>query len=292
MPGKEIVKGKRQSTFSLSKWWEGFARTLAISFLIVGALLLFWGQMHPTAMASSRKASIPLQPASRRNTPESEWGRWHKGDQGQTFPTTVHSFVSGQTIIVPNYISIRVDGVDRNWTPQPWQMPPSSSGGQDDATGKEVILVRFTIQNLSNTPVPYSDSYFSLVRANGHEQRVAALDELSGDQYGSFGQTNPWLEPGAIVHTFVPFLVNPGEQPKQFVVSWRTLDLTKTTTASSSKGTIRLPPYVNVARVAIALNALTAQATSAAPTVSAITATFVPGATFTVSSSNVYSTTP
>ncbi len=280
MPKKSATRGV-QSAFSSSKRWEGFGRTLAVGFLIAGALLLFLSHAR-TSTGSSAKITVPARPASQKIgplVPESQWGRWHKGDLGQTFPTTTHSLVPGQTITVPNFVSIRVDSVDRNWTPQPWQLSPSASGYQDDAAGKEVILVRFTIENLSKTPVMYSDSYFSLMRANGHEQRVAELNELTGDQYGSFGHTSPWLEPGALVHTFVPFLVNPGEQPKQFVLTWKTIDPTK----SSQSGTERLPSYLHIARIPIALSASTTPGSSV---------TFVPDATFTVTTADVYSTSP
>lgn len=281
---KKSTMREGQTVSSSSRWWNVVGRTLAVGFIIVGALLLF--QSHggtSTASNSSPKVttSINLSQKSLPLIPESQWGKWYKGDQGESFPTTKSPFVQGQTIIVPNYISIRVDSVTRNWTPQPWQASPPGAGGQDNAAGKEVILVRFTIKNLSSVPLPYSDGYFSLVRASGHEQRVAELNELTGDQYGSFGQTSPWLHPGAMVHTFVPFLVNPGEKPEQFVLSWRMVDPTKTHTVSTSHGTETLPSYQNIARIPINLSA------SAAPGSSA---TFVKNATFTVTTSDVYST--
>lgn len=183
--------------------------------------------------------------------------------------------MAGQTIIVPNYVSVRVDSVERKWTPQPWQVSPYPSGFQDDATGKEVILVRFTIQNLSKTPIMYLDDYFSLVRANGREQRVATLNELTGDQYGGFAQT-PWLKPGALVHTFVPFLVSPGEQPQQFMLTWRPIDPTK----SIQVGRETLPAYMNIARIPIVLTA---------SIVPGSTVTFVSNTTFKVTAADVYS---
>lgn len=282
MPKKSATR-RIQSAFSSSKRWEGFGSVLAVGILIAGAFLLFLGHAR-TSTGSSAKITLPVHHASQKSgslVPESEWGMWYKGDLGQTFPTIIAPFVSGQTVTVPNYVSIRVDSVSRNWTPQPWQVSPPGAGGQDDAAGKEVILVRFTIQNLSTTPVMYLDSYFSLVRANGHEQRVAELDELTGDQYGGFGNTL-WLEPGAIVHTFVPFLVNPGEQAQQFVLNWKTIGPTKT----SSNGQESIPSYLNIARIPIALS------TSIAPGTPGSSVTFVPDTTFTVIATDVYSTSP
>lgn len=277
---KQSAASGGQDAFPSSKRGAGMSSILAVGLLLIGALLLF--QRHArTSIGGVPTITVPVRHTSQQIgplVPESQWGRWYKGDLGQAFPSTTHPFASGQTIIVPNYVSIRVDSVERNWTPQPWQVSAYPAGYQDDATGKEVILVRFTIQNLSKTPVMYLNSYFSLVRATGHEQRVAALDELTGDQYGSFGQT-PWLEPGAMVHTFVPFLVNRGEQPQQFVLTWKTIDPTK----SIRNGNETLPSYLNIARIPIALSASTAPGSSV---------TFVPDTTFTVTAADVYSTTP
>ncbi|MDQ2715271.1 MAG: DUF4352 domain-containing protein [Chloroflexota bacterium] len=282
MPKKLATKREYNAFFS-AKRREGVGCALAVSLLIAGALLLFFSHTY-TNIGSSARFTIPARLASQKGgtlVPESEWGMWHTGDLGQTFPTLTHPFVLGQTITVPNDVFIRVDSVDRNWTPHPWQVSPFGAGYQDDATGKEVILVRFTIKNLGKSPVMYSDSYFSLVRANGHEQRVADRDELTGDHYGSFGQATPWLEPGTMKHTFVPFLVNPGEKPEQFVFSWR-----KASLASSQNGTEILPSPLNIARIPIALSA------SPAPGTSSSSVTFVPDTTFTVTGVNVYSTSP
>lgn len=277
---KKSVMREGQAVSSSSRWWNVIGRTLAVGFIIVGALLLFRSHVSTsTASTGSPKTttSTNLSQRSLPLIPESQWGKWYKGNVGQSFPTTKSPFMQGQMIIVPNYVSIRVDSIARNWTPQPWQASPPGSGGQDNAAGKEVILVRFTIKNLSNVSLTYSDGYFSLVRANGHEQRVAELNDLTGDQYGCFGQTSPWLHPGATVHTFVPFLVNPGEKPGQFVLTWRTVDPTKTT----QNGTETLPVYQNIARIPINLSALATPGASV---------TFVHNATFTVTTAEVYST--
>ena len=247
----------------------------------MGVLLFLIGQI-PANAAVSHTTAVP-RPAGLIEEPE--WGYWHKSQLGQPFPTVQHLYEIGQTITVPHNVSISVDNVERNWTPQPWQAVSNSVGYQDDAIGKEILLVRFTITNLSNTPIGYSDSSFSLVRANRHEQHVAALAELPGTQYGSFGQTSPWLQPGATMHTFVPFLVNPGEQPQRFVLSWRTIDPTRFTTVTAKNGKkINMPVYINVARIPISLVAPSSKATS----VSAVT--FAPDMTFTVANADVYST--
>lgn len=206
MSTKPTNRGLRR-TYSLSKRWELVGRILGLSLLVIGIFLFLIGKV--SANAASQNSAVS-QLASTL-IPESGWEMWHKGYIGQSFPTTLHPYEVGQTVTVPKNVSIRVDSVARNWTPQPWQVSPYPVGYQDDAKGKEVILVRFTITNLSEVPLGYTDHYFSLVRANGHEQRIATLAELTSDQYGSFDQTSPWLEPGATVHTFVPFLVNPGD---------------------------------------------------------------------------------
>jgi len=301
MPIKPKKNGVR-STHFLSKRWERLGRAIGLSVLAVGILLLLLGNLLATAASQANATSYATPtPASQHSgvhapvgsvgplVEESEWGMWHKGDVAQSFPTRQHPYSIGQTISVPNYVSIRVDSVDRNWTPQPWQASPFPVGFQDDAHGKEVILVRFTITNLSHTTMNYSDHYFSLGRANGHEQRVAALAELTGDQYGSFGRPTPWLLPGVTVHTFVPLLVNPGEQPRQFVLSWQTIDPTHVTTVTATNGKeIVTPAYVKVARIPIALSAPFSQG-SQTPPVSSVT--FVPDTTFKVADADVYSTT-
>ncbi|HLG62574.1 MAG TPA: hypothetical protein VKY19_11615 [Ktedonosporobacter sp.] len=281
---KPTKRGLRNTFFS-SKRWKRLGYTLGFGLLVVGGFLLLIGNL--SANAASQSASAPSSQKIGPLIPESEWGMWHKGNVAQSFPTTQRPYTIGQTVTVPNYVSIRVDGVDRNWTPQPWQVPPSPVGFQDDAKGKEVILVRFTLTNLSNAPVLYSDHYFSLVRANGHEQRVATLAELTGDQYGSFGRTTPWLLPGATTHTFVPFLVNPGEKPQQFVLSWQVVDHTQQpiVSANSPKGT--MPFYANIARIPILLSFPPMSRTQAS---AASSITFVSDTKFTITGANVYST--
>lgn len=133
----------------------------------------------------------------------------------------------------------------------------------------------------------YSDLYFSLVRANGREQRVAALNELPGDQYGSFGAT-PWLLPGVTKHTFVPFLVNPGEQPKEFVFYRYTVQYPAQST--TSKAPVGKPHWTGIARIPFALSA--AHPGVASPASTAANITFAPVGTFVVTSGAVYSPSP
>jgi len=252
-------------------------RVIALALFAAGFFMLSRGGMAHSTPASQANSSRLLSLIG-----EQEWGMWHAWQLNVSFPTTQAAFRAGQTITVPNYVSIRVDGVDRNWQPQPWQQSPAPVGGQDDASGKEVILVHFTLTNLSTEPIGYSDQFFSLVRANGHEQRVAALAELGGDQYGSFGHTSPWLFPGASAHTFVPFLVNPGEQPRFFVFYWSQL---KPNTQTSGKNPRGIKPLSSgVARITFALTGLQVPQVTAAASVS-----FVPNTTFTVRSTDVYS---
>ncbi len=258
--------------------WRKLLRVIAIALFAAGLFMLSrgGGMVHSTP-ASQANSSRLLSLIG-----EQGWGMWRARQLNASFPTTRTAFRVGQTITVPGYVSIRVDGVDRNWQPQPWQQSPAPVGGQDDVSGKEVILVHFTLTNLSTEPIGYSDQYFSLVRANGHEQRVAALAELTGDQYGSFGHTSPWLFPGASAHTFVPFLVNPGEQPRLFVFYWSHLKPNTQISSKNPRGT--KPLSSGVARVAIALTGLQASQATTAGSV-----TFVPNTTFTVRSTDVYS---
>lgn len=250
----------------------------AVALFAAGLLMLSRGGTTTHSATATQAQSSHMLPL----IGEQEWGMWHPGQRNTSFPTTRTSFRVGQIITVPGAVSIRVDSIDRNWQPQPWQRSPFPVGGQDDASGKEVILVHFTLTNLNSEPIGYSDQYFSLVRANGHEQRVAALAELTGDQYGSFGHTSPWLFPGATAHTFVPFLVNSGEQPRLFVFYWAHLKPNTATASRPSRG--YTPIVIGVARVAVALTGpQAAQATTTS------TVTFAPDSTFTVRSTDIYS---
>ncbi len=104
--------------------------------------------------------------------PDNTWGRWSCDDLGTTYPVASREFSTGQTIIIPNYRSFRVDSVERNWRPTD-EFDPEG----DDISGKEIILVHLSVTNISNTdsdgfnPV----TFLTLIRANGHEQRCALL---------------------------------------------------------------------------------------------------------------------
>lgn len=250
-----------------------------LAVLVLGFAMLVVGRTYVHAGSATVRHTLPV-------FGESTWGKWHKEDVGARYPTMSRPLAIGATLNVPNDTSIRVDSIDRNWAPVgPWQTEPTQPGGQDDARGKEIILVRFTITNMSSEPLNYTDAYFSLIRANGHEQRVAALAELTGDQYGSFGQATPWLMPGVTKHTFVPFLVNPGEQPRAFVY-YRFRQQWPQTGAPQGKSIHTPPTLVGIARVVVSLTQQKTSGQSSQPL------TMSPDASYTVSTSDVYSPSP
>jgi len=254
-----------RSISSILKQWKLPGLIFGLSLLVAVALLLM--ENLPIDVVS-QPGTIHQQSSSL--VEEAQWGMWYKGNITQSFPTTLHPYTMGQTITVPGYVSIRVDGITRHWTARSWHISPYLIFKKDDATGKEVILVHFTLTNLKHIPIGYSDRYFSLVRANGREQRVARLAELTASRYGCFGHMSPWLSPGATVHTFVPFLVNPGERPLQFVLSWQTLDA----------------PYARIARIPIVLSTFPS---SVVHRLDRHLVKFVPDAIFTVDNADVYS---
>ena len=254
-------------------------RLTGVGMVIFGLSLMLIGQTQAHSGSAPAQRKLPI-------FGESTWGKWHKEDIGTRFPTMISSFSVGETIVVQRDTSIRVDSIDRNWSPAgPWQTQPTQPGGQDDARGKEIILIRFTITNLSAIPLNYSDAYFSLIRSDGREQRVAALAELTSEQYGSFGQTTPWLMPGVSAHSFVPFLVNPGERALSFV--FYRFDLQWTQSGAPQGKSVQTPPnVVGIARVVVNLTNPQASAQASQPRI------VMPNGTYVVSASDVYSPSP
>src|SRR5450432_3378601 len=136
-------KKKLQRIPLLPKRWERRYAIFGISLLAVGTLLLLLGtQSFPASAASqsqTEKNAVILTPMTGQSsgstvdplTEEPEWGMWHKEDAALSFPTRQQSYSMGQTITVPKVLSIRVDGIDRQWTPQSWQLSPSPVGYQD-----------------------------------------------------------------------------------------------------------------------------------------------------------------
>jgi hypothetical protein len=259
-----------------------FAKIAGFALLGVSIATLLASFLSPraSAVANNNSGASVTGPLN----PESSWGMWHKSDIGLKFPATQTAYSIGDTVTVSKYLSFRVDSIDRNWAPQPWQESPAPYY-QDDSRGKEVILVRFTITNLSTTPVRYSDHYFSLVRANGREQRVALLNDLTGDEYGSFGHTNPWIPPGVTVHSFVPFLVNPKEVPHFFNLYWYRYDITPTNDPRKQGLGNSQSNAVGVAKISVTLSS---PGNGHLPT-STGNESFASDINFTVTSSDVYS---
>lgn len=259
---------------------------LVVVTLVIGGII-YRSMPVSAAIGTASVSDLP-------NYTESQWGKWTSYDVGKwKFPTVQVPFSMGQKVVFPNQIAIQIDEVDRNWQPQAWQVSPNAHSRQDDTTNKEVILVRFTVTNLSSMPMGYNDQYFSLIRNNGHEQRVADLDDLTGDQYGAFDDTNPWLTPGATKHSFVPFIVNKGEQHLIFVYYDYKVDWTQNSGPQYIQvpGSTKMipnatPNYVGIARIPFTLSSISPSTTQvASPTV----ITFSSDSTFTVSGSNVYS---
>lgn len=286
----------RHSTFARSQHNDALRHRVKVvgTFLLITGLVILFVQtfigFHTGSVSATSAGALAAAQQPHKLAPligEKSWGLWNQRDVGYTFPTTQQPFSMGETVDVSHEVEIRVDQVDRNWQPQAWQQAPSPAGGQDDATGKEVILVRFTITNLSQTPLDYYFDSFSLIRAGGHEQRVATLNDLTPDQFGPFGSGVGWLQPGVTKHTFVPFLVNPGEQPRAFVFSLHHYEpLTasaSTPVGATSKGGVA-QKYVPDARIVVALPT----PGSAQPAATA-QVTFTPNATFAVTTSDVYS---
>lgn len=275
-------------SFKMISLLRGKKAALIFFGVVVLALVGIFHSALPVSAANPGKAA----PVS--NIPESQWGKWKSSDIGRAFPTVKIPFSMGQKIIVPNQIAIQVDEVDQNWQPQAWQVSPHASSIQDAVGGnQEVILIRFTITNLSSTPLGYSSLYFSLVRSNGDEQRIADLNALTSDQYGAFGDTNPWLKPGVTKHSMVPFVVNKGEQNLTFVYYVYNVDWIENSgpplipvKGSKHKVPNQTPKFVDIARVPVTFSL---KAPTTLPTASGEVRGFVPSTTFTVQSADVYS---
>ena len=272
-----------------SSWFHGKKAALLFLGILALALVSIIHSALPVSAANIENTHVPTS-----NIPETQWGKWGKGDLGMKFPTIKSPFLMGQKVIIPNQIAIQVDEIDRNWQPQSWQVSPRASAIQDAVgTNQEVIMVRFTVTNLSSTSLGYSNLYFSLIRSNKHEQRVGELNTLTSDQYGAFGDTNPWLNPGVTKHSMVPFIVNKGEQNLSFVyyvynVEWIQNSGPQFIQPQGSTHSVpnQTPKFVDIARVSFTLSP--SSSSTASPNSSGVKV-FSPDATFTVQRTDIYS---
>jgi hypothetical protein len=169
------------------------------------------------------------------SVPDNAWGRWQCEELGTTYPATSQVFTIGQTIVISNYRSFRVDSIERNWRPADEFEPQG-----DAIAGKEIIRVHLSVTNIGGEE---SDGFnptdfLAIIRANGHEQRHAILAFDTEDQFVLSGEF-PFQKPGDTLTMAVPFLVNPGEQPRGFAFLWTTLE----------------PPLTPIARVVVDLRA-------------------------------------
>jgi hypothetical protein len=212
----------------------GACAVFAVLLIIIGLIAAIRYGIRQHLLADCNEHA---QVSERTPVPDNSWGRWRCYDIDTTYPSTHASFAIGQTIIIPNYRSFQVDSIERNW--QPSAGARLSGAGADDITNKEIIRIHVSVTNIStNTEGFNPDFFFALMRANEHEQRIAALNFDTPDKFVISGNF-PWQQPGDTLSMAIPFLIDPGEQPRSFIFLWSELE----------------PPSTPIARVVIDLHA-------------------------------------
>jgi hypothetical protein len=155
-----------------------------------------------------------------RNSQGQGLSYWNQSMNAFTKPLVVKTNSAlvrvGNAIIMPNGLKIQVTNIQRNWQPS---LAIQDSLGRihdgDNPTGKEIILVWFKASDVGNAPIGFLLASFSLAVQGRAEQRVANLEVIPPQSFGSMNNS-PWLLPGQSMTTFVPFLVTPSAKLGSF----------------------------------------------------------------------------